>query len=228
MPFAAAATLGAAAIGAYASHKASSAASDAANRAADANAWQGDIAKEQYDDYKTTYQPLEHQMVAEASDSASPAAYEKAAADAQGTVQSQIGLARDRLARTPGADPSSAAAQAASASLELKGAALGAQAQNQARTQVTNQSWAKKMDALGLGKGLVTGASTGMANAANTAQAIQKSSAAEASQTASGVGSMVSGAITQFGKSDLGGKLADGISSLFKPAPSGAVDNTVY
>jgi len=202
MPWGVAAAVGGAVIGGIATENAAGKAADAQDRATAANAYQGEIAKEQWSDYKGIYQPLEKQMVADATAFDGPEAYQQAASKAQATVSNQLGLARERLARAPGLDPSSAAAQAAMTNLELQGAAIGATSQNQAREQVTDRAYARKLDAIGLGKGLVTNASTGMASAAATAQSQANAQSLAAGQTAAGVGSMVGGLINAAGKAD--------------------------
>lgn len=204
MPWAAAGAVAAAVIGGVASNNAANKAADANQRAIDANAWQGQIASDQYDDYKQTYRPLEHALVKDAQNADTPDAYNQAAGKAQATVASQLGLARERLARRPGFDPSSAAAQAASSDLELKGAALGAVEQNKARETVKNTAWARKLDVAGMGKGLVTGASTGFANASAGAAALARNASQDASQTASGIGAMVGGVANGLSKVDWG------------------------
>lgn len=189
--------VGAAVAGGIASNSAASKAADASDRASqaavDANAYQGDIAKSQYAEYQKTYQPLEEQMVADANGYDSQANLDKAAGAAQATVSSQIGMARDRLQRTPGLDPSSAAATAANADLALKGAALGASSANTARDNVTNMAYARKQDAVALGKGLVSNAASGLASASAGANAIAQQQGLAASSTAAGVGAAVSG-----------------------------------
>jgi len=216
MPWGVAAAVGGAVVGGIASNKAASKAAAAQDRATEASEWQGEIAKDQYNDYKEIYQPLEKQLVADVNSYDSPEAYQQAASKAQATVSSQLGLARERLARTPGIDPSSAAGTAAAANLELQGAAMGATAQNQARNQVESQAYARKLDAIGLGKGLVTNASTGMASVAATAQTQANAQNASAASTASGIGSAVSGIINAAGKADwskLGNALGFGSST---------------
>jgi hypothetical protein len=172
MPWAAAAAVGSAVVGGIASNKAAGKAADAQRAAIEANAWQGRIAQDQWDQYKSLYQPLETQMLADVKKYDSPEARNAAAAEAQASVSSEIGKAQDRLSRTVGYDPSSAAAQAAQTNLALSGAAMGATAQNTARKQVKDTSYARQLDMLGLGKGLVTNASTGFANAASNANAL--------------------------------------------------------
>lgn len=193
MPWGVAAAVGGAVVSGIASNKAADTAADAQNAATAANAYQGQIATDEYNDYKTTYQPLEQSMVAQAQNYDTPAAYDKAAADAQATTSQQIGAAQDRLARTPGLDPTSAAAQAGQTNLALQGAALGAGNQNAARTNIQNTAWARKMDALGLGKGLVTNASNSLNQNAQTAAGLSSIASAQAGKTASSVGSAFSG-----------------------------------
>ena len=193
MSVVAAAVVGSAVVGGIASNSAAKKAAKANQAAIDANAYQGEIATDQYEEYKKTYQPLERQMVADAQSYDTPEAYDRAAAGAQATTSQQIGLAQERLSRTPGLDPTSAAAQAGQAKLALQGAALGAGNQNAARSEVRDKAWARKMDALGLGKGLVTSASAGLSSAAQTSASLASAANAQASSTASGVGSMVQG-----------------------------------
>jgi hypothetical protein len=191
-------------IGGVASNRAANKAADASQRAIDANAYQGQIATDQYDDYRDTYRPLEHALVQSAQHFDTPQAYEQAAAKAQAAVSSQIGLARDRLARTPGLDPSSPAAQAAYTNLALHGAAIGATQQNQAREQVRDKAFAHQLDIAGLGRGLVANASTGFANAAASASNIAHNNALEANQSASGAGAAVGAMINAIGKANWG------------------------
>jgi len=204
MSVVAAAVIGSAVVGGVVSSKASKNATQAQDRATDANAYQGEIATDQYDYYKGTYRPLETSLVAEATAAGSQAEYDKAAADAQSTVSTQLGLAADRLRRTPGLDPSSAASAAANTNLALKGAAMGAGAQNAAREQVKDKAYAKKMDAVGLGKGLVTNAMNGLSSAAATAQSAANAQNAQAASTASSVGGAASTAITALANKNWG------------------------
>lgn len=196
----AAAMVGAAVVGGVASNSAANKAKKSANKAIEANAYQGEIATDQYNDYKENYRPLEHELVKEAREADSEAAQEKAAGAAQAVVSSQIGLAKERLARTPGLDPSSAAATVAASDLALKGAALGANAQNTARQQTKDMAYAKKIDAISLGKGLAANAGAGLASASAGASAIAASQQNLAGQQAAGMGQMTSGLINAFGK----------------------------
>jgi hypothetical protein len=189
MPWGAAAAV----FGGVMQYESSKNASDAQDRAIDANAYQGEIAKDQWNSYKTTYQPLEQKMVADATNYDTPAARNAAAAEAQAGVSSELGKAEDRLSRTVGFDPSSAAAQVAQTNLNLQGAAMGATAQNTARKQVKDTAYAHQLDALGLGKGLVANATTGMANAANSASRIAANEQANGTALGSAAGNLIGG-----------------------------------
>ena len=154
------------------------------NAAADANALQAQISRDQWNRYKEIYEPLERQMVDEAQDYASPENYAKAAGEASATVSQQFSKARDRLTRTPGLDPSSAAYQSSLVGLDLAQAANDATQQNLARKNVTDTAYARKQSALGLGKGLDSTAASGMSSVASSnlslANAMQRQSNAEA------------------------------------------------
>lgn len=215
MPWGVAAAVGGALIGAHGAKGAAADAAAAQDRANEANAYQGEIAKDQYEEFKTTYRPLERQMVADATNYDTEENRNKAAAGAQATVTSQLGLARERLQRTPGLDPSSAAAAAANTDMDLKGAAVGASEQNKARENITNQAYARKQDAVALGKGMVSNAAAGLASATAGAQASANAAAASAGQTASGLGALVNGVTSGLSKVNWGGSGASSGSAAF-------------
>lgn len=151
-------------------------AGDANAASSEATRMQAQIAKDQWDRYKTVYAPLEDSMVSAAQNYDTPAQYEKAAGAASGSVAQAFGNARDRLTRTPGLDPTSPAYTSSMAGLDRDQAAADAVAQNGARKQVQDTAWARKSDMLSLGKGLPAQAATGLAvvsqqsaNQANTA-----------------------------------------------------------
>jgi len=146
-------------------------AGEANGAAANASNTQAQISKEQWQRYKELYAPLESSMVKEAQNYDSPENYAKAAGEAQATVSSQFGKARERLSRTPGLDPSSPGATASMAGLDLAQAATDATQQNAARQKVKDVAYARKTDAISLGKGLPAQASAGLAQSANNSLA---------------------------------------------------------
>jgi hypothetical protein len=128
---------------------------EGANDAAAASTrMQSEIAKDQWNRYKEIYEPLERGMVADAQNYASPENFALAAGDASASVASQFGKARDRLSRTPGLDPSSGAFASSMVGLDLAQAATDVTQQNTARARVKDMAYARKTDALSLGKGL--------------------------------------------------------------------------
>lgn len=151
---------------------ANDAAANANNQAADATALQAQIAKDQWNRYKQTYAPLENKMVADAQNYDTPEKYNKAASEASADVGLQFAKARDRLTRTPGLDPSSAGYASSMVGLNLAQAATDATAQNKARIDLGQRAYARRVDALSLGKGLPASATTGLASAASASNGI--------------------------------------------------------
>lgn len=164
----------------------------AANQSAtDANNLQARISAEQWAKYLELYEPLERQMVDEAQDYASPENYAKAAGEASAAVSQQFSKARDRLTRTPGLDPSSGAYQSSLVGLDLAQAANDATQQNLARKNVTDMAYARKTDALSLGKGLPANATVGLANAAKTSTYLADQQIGLANSRATQTGALV-------------------------------------
>lgn len=141
--------------------------------AADSTRLQAQIARDQWNRYKEIYAPLEQKYVDEAMNYDSPENYSRAADEASTTTSSQFGKARDRLKRTPGLDPSSAGYSSAMVGLDLAQAATDSTQQNAARQRVRDTAYARKTDALSLGKGLP-------ANAASTLSSVATQSLAQA------------------------------------------------
>lgn len=156
--------------------------------AADSNRLQSEIARDQWERYKTIYAPLEEGMVREAQNYDSPENYARAAGDASATVSSQFSKARDRLTRTPGLDPSTPGAQAGLMGLELSQAATDATQQNAARQKVKDTAYARKTDALSLGKGLPASASSMLATSASNNLSMANASQAQANAQAGAFG----------------------------------------
>lgn len=144
-------------------------ADNATTAIADSTALQSQIGRESWDRYKSMYTPMEQSYINDAQNYDSPENYQRAAGDAQATVSSQFGKARDRLNRTPGLDPSTPAYTAAMAGLDTMQAATDATAQNTARQNVRDTAFARKGQALNVGRGLpaVSVASLNGSNMAN-------------------------------------------------------------
>lgn len=164
---------------------------EAANNAsADATRTQAQIAKDQWNKYKEIYEPMEREFVAESTNYDTPLNYAKAAGEASATVSQQFSKARDRLARTPGMDPSSAAYQAGIIGLDMAQAANEATAQNTARQTVKDTAYSRNLTALGLGKGLDSTAASGLASAAGLSLSQAQSARSQANAEASALGNV--------------------------------------
>lgn len=159
--------------------------------AADANRVQAQIARDQWNRYKEIYAPLEDSMVKDAQNYDTPEQYAKAAGDASATVSSQFSKARERLTRTPGLDPSSGAYQSSLVGLDLAQAANDATQQNAARQKVKDVAYARKTDALSLGKGLPAQASSALASSAGNSLAQAQFAQGQANREAGALGDVI-------------------------------------
>lgn len=166
-------------------------ATGANDAAADSTRLQSQIARDQWDRYKEIYEPLERQVVNEAQNYDTPEAYQRAAGEASAAVSNQFGKARDRLTRTPGLDPSSAGYQASMVGLDLAQAASDATQQNAARQRVRDTAYARKTDALSLGKGLPAQAGSALATSANQNLALAQAGMTQANAQAGAFGRVV-------------------------------------
>lgn len=193
------------------------------NAAADANALQAQISRDQWNRYKEIYEPLERQMVDEAQDYASPENYAKAAGEASATVSQQFSKARDRLTRTPGLDPSSGAYQSSLVGLDLAQAANDATQQNLARKNVTDTAYSRKQSALALGKGLDATAASGLASSASSNLALAQAGNQQAGQQAAALGRTTDRIIS----SPTVSNWLNGTSTTSKPAAT-QVDTNSY
>lgn len=192
-------------------------AGDANAAATDATRMQAQIAREQWNRYKTIYAPLEDSMVSAAQNYDTPAQYEKAAGAASGSVAQAFGNARDRLTRTPGLDPTSPAYASSMAGLDRTQAAADAVAQNGARKQVQDTAWARKSDMLSLGKGLPAQAATGLAAVSQQSANQANAAWARGANQAAGLGNAVATGINAFGANSGPGL---GSGQVFSSQPS--------
>lgn len=161
------------------------------NAAADSTRLQAEIARDQWNRYKEIYEPLERGMVEEAQNYDTPEQYAKAAGDASATVSSQFSKARDRLSRTPGLDPSSGAYQTSVVGLDLAQAASDATQQNAARQKVKDTAYARKTDALSLGKGLPANATSALSTATQNSLTMAQNGMTQANAQAGAIGRVV-------------------------------------
>lgn len=126
------------------------------------------MAREQWDYYKSNYQPLEQGVIADAQTAGSPELQEAAAGRAVADVRQQYGISRDMANRglqRYGLDPSDPTYQSMLLDSNLNEAATSAGSANLARENERNLGYTKKIQALSLGKGLPTEASANMRGA---------------------------------------------------------------
>lgn len=189
-----AASVAGAAVAGSMNRSANKAAANANNAAADAASQQAQIAREQYDDWKTDFLPLQRDLTTMARNAGSPAELERNAELASGDVTQAFGRARGDLSArlaSMGVDPSSAKYATQFSRFGLGEAAASAGAQNKARTDTMDKAKAFKMDVYGLGKNLPATASAGLSSAASTNSMIAGNLANNASRNAAGIGSLV-------------------------------------
>ena len=113
--------------------------------------------------YKDTFQPLEDEFIKEAKDYASPERQEKLAAEAKADVMSaadQQKFITQRQMAGMGLNPASGRFQGVTRSGDLNTALASAGAQNNARNMVRDKGLALKADAINMGRGLPSQAST--------------------------------------------------------------------
>jgi hypothetical protein len=163
-----------------------------------ATALQSQISKEQWDRYKQVYDPLEREIVNDARAYDSAENFSLAAGEASADVSSQFGKMRERLARTPGLDPSSAAFQSSAVGLDMAQAATDATMQNASRQRIRDTAFARKTGALSMGKGLDTTAAMGAGNAARGLSDLAGTQRENAAGAARGLGNFASNLYSAF------------------------------
>jgi len=190
----AAAIIGSTALTVAANASTNRAAARANGQAADAASQQAQIAQEQYNDWKSDFLPLQHDLVTEAKKAGSAYEYDRAAELANGDVTQAYGRAKTDLASrlaSYGVDPTQGKYATSFGRLGLAEAAAGAGAQNRARDAVTDKAWAKKADVYAMGKGIPGQATTGLASAAQTNAMVANNYSNQASRNAVGIGNFV-------------------------------------
>ena len=124
--------------------------------ATDTQTQQNQIAQDQYNQYKNTYQPLQNQLVNDAENYDTSANQERIAQGAMGDVKNQFGISaqnNQRQMQSYGINPNSGAYQGQMNQNDVMEAATGAAAATKARDAAVQLGWAKKMDAAGMAAG---------------------------------------------------------------------------
>nr|WP_315243373.1 hypothetical protein [uncultured Albidiferax sp.] len=154
------------------------------------------IAGDAYNDYKTTYQPLEQSIVAEAQgyDTAERRAAESAKASAD--VQTQVDAQRSATMREQeraGVNPASGKIMAMQGSMDLGAAKAKAGAANMATRQIETLGAAKKADAANLGRNIASSQASSAALALQQGNSSVANSGTALSAVSSGTQSMQQG-----------------------------------
>lgn len=149
-----------------------------------------DLSDKLMDRYDAMYLPVEKSLVADAMGHDSQARKDAAAGEAVADVTQAYSNVRDQGSRAlqrMGVNPNDGRYAAMQSQTDASQALAQAQAANQARKQIETQGWARRMDAAGLGRGVVSNQATqaGMAaqlgagalNAGNSALAAGQSGA---------------------------------------------------
>lgn len=145
-------------------------------------------AEEYYNDYKTTYRPVEQKMVADALNYNTEAKREELARTAGADVSQAFGIARgtqNRQLAAAGIRPDSNRFAALNSNLLVQEALGRAGAQNKARVDAEGLGYARLQDAVSLGKGLPGNSTTAYGvsiNAGNAAGANANNSYAAMNQ----------------------------------------------
>lgn len=151
--------------------KAKQAATDASTASAEYTRQMADIAKQQWDFYKTNYQPVEIGLIKQAAQAGSPEEFARARGAANADVTGSFDRARKDIVRDSqahGINPASGAAQSTEGSIRLAEGASRAGALTGADNLTRNLMWSKGLDVANLGRNIPGQSSSALANAANT------------------------------------------------------------
>lgn len=155
-----------------------------------------DMSKEQYDRYKTRFQPTEDRIVDEANNYDTVDRQNSEAARAVTDVQAQYTAAQaaqDSDLKSMGVNPNDGRFAAMKQQGSTAAALAQAQAANTARQNVQQQGWARRMDAAGLGRGVVSNQATQSGIAAQAGAGALNASNSGLAAGQSGVGIMQNG-----------------------------------
>lgn len=123
----------------------------------------GDLSDKLLARYDSTYLPVERSIIGDAMGYDTQARRDAAAGEALADVNQAFGNTRDQGARAlarMGVNPNDGRMAAMQNQTSTQQALAQAQAANNARKQVETQGWARRMDAAGLGKGVVSNQAT--------------------------------------------------------------------
>jgi len=141
-----------------------------------------EVSREQWDYYKSNYQPLESNLIKQAQDAGSPTEFARARGAANADVTAGFDQARKQTRsrmESYGINPGSPAYQSTLASTDIAEGATKAGALTAADNNTRNLAYSKALDVVGLGRNIPAQSAASAANAANAATAASKNAFAQ-------------------------------------------------
>lgn len=140
------------------------------------------VAREQWDYYKSNYQPLETKLIGQADAAGSKEEFARARGAANADVTGGFDQARKQTKsrmESYGINPGSPAYQSTLASTDIAEGATKAGALTAADNNTRNLAYSKALDVVGLGRNIPAQSSASAANAANSATAASRNAFAQ-------------------------------------------------
>jgi len=192
------------------------------------------IAQDQWNYYKSHYQPLESGLIDQAAKAGSPeefaAARGRAGADVEGAFNQAQKSTQSRM-QSYGINPGSPAFQSTAASLDLAKGSAKAGALTAADNNTRNLAYSKALDVVGLGRNIPAQSAASSANAANAANASSQTQFFQNQQNMKNIGyglqpvvSKLSGAAGNWFNSGSTGPASNQVSSGWTPEQTVAYD----
>lgn len=157
---------------------------------------QNKVAQAGYEDYTSTYRPLEQKLVADAQAYDTPERRAAEAASASADVETSIAAQRGATMRAmerSGVNPASGKVMAMAGALDIGAAKAKAGAANAAMKTVEQQGYARRMDAANLGRNIASAQGTNASIASQIGAGAVGSANAALGSAASGQGILNSG-----------------------------------
>lgn len=180
------------------------------NEAAKTNA---EIAKQMWAEYQKVYLPMEREFATEALNYDTPEKREEMAGLANADVAKAVSGQRESTERnlsSMGLNPASGVYQSEMAKNDIRAVGMQAGAMNNARRNVENMGYARKQDAISIGKGMPGTASASMAQAGNQFAQVNNAQMQHDQNQANSVSGMVGGGAALYGMMKADGGYIDG------------------
>lgn len=179
------------------------------------------IAQDQWNYYKSHYQPLESGLIDQATKAGSPeefaAARGRAGADVEGAFNQAQKTTQSRM-QSYGINPGSPAYQSTAASLDLAKGSAKAGALTAADNNQRALAYSKALDVVGLGRNIPAQSAASSANAANSANASSQTQFFQNQQNMKNIG---------YGLQPVVSKLSDAAGNWFNSGSTGPASNQV-